>query len=155
MKKENLKTLVSLREGKLNPKDESFIYNSWLKSHRSSPECKFLDNDTYYNNHKLIIQKILSREGTNIILACNPEDEDQIYGWLVEETYQLPSSSSTRVIHYIYVKYNFRRMGIGRMLFEKNPTPPMEPIPCTHQSHLWSVLKSKTNNQIFYDLYIR
>ena len=96
------------------PDDEGFIYNSWLKSlHESSPWAKYIRSQIFYNNHKKVLAKILSESG--VLIACNPEMPDQIFGYGV---YQ-PSSGGVAVIHYLYVKHPYRKLGIGKELFRQ------------------------------------
>ena len=75
------------------PEDESFIYSAWLKSYRSSPVATYLDNDTYYDNHKKIIEKLLLK--ANVTILCSKEDSSQIYGFLCHEG---------NTAHYLYIK---------------------------------------------------
>lgn len=95
----------------LETEDESFIYNSWLKSFRNSPLAKPLCNEVYFRNHKLIINNILQRSTT--LLACNPEDSSQIYGYIVYEMLR-----GVPIVHYVYTKYTYRKLGIAKQLFE-------------------------------------
>jgi hypothetical protein len=88
------------------PEDESFIYSAWLKSYRSSPVATYLDNDTYYDNHKKIIEKLLLK--ANVTILCSKEDSSQIYGFLCHEG---------NTAHYLYIKYPFRKMGLAKYLF--------------------------------------
>jgi len=91
--------------------DEAFVYNAWMKSYKDSPWGKPLINDIFYNNHKEIIKKLLTSSDT--LLAVNPQDPDQIYGFAV-----LERSPKVSLIHYVYIKYNFRKLGLARKLVE-------------------------------------
>ena len=91
--------------------DEAFLYNAWLKSYKDSPWGKPLINDIFYTNHKEIVKKLLST--SDVLLAVNPQNPDQIYGFAV-----LEKSPKVSLIHYVYVKYNFRKLGLARKLVE-------------------------------------
>jgi len=91
--------------------DEAFVYNAWLKSYKDSPWGKPLINDIFFTNHKEIVKKLL--DSSEVLLAVNPEDPDQIYGFAVIE-----KSPRVSIIHYVYVKYNFRKLGLARDLVE-------------------------------------
>ena len=136
---------VKLRRNLL-PSDEGFIYNSWLKSHRSSAEVKRMDNDVYYDNHKQIIANILERPETSVLLIVNETDEDHIYGYGVFE--QLGDAV---ICHYIYVKYNYRKFGLGNMVFNAGTNE--EVTACTHQNYLWDQLSKKYD--IFFNPHLR
>lgn len=59
------------------------------------------------------MQTILERAYT--LVACNPEDEDQIYGFIVGEQFPFGLKKSP-VIHFLYVKAVFRGHGVGNLL---------------------------------------
>ena len=94
----------SLKEGDLN-----LIYSTWLKSYRSSPFASYMSNDTYYDNHKKYLEKILHSPTTEVTILCEIDDEDHIYCYMVSEK-GLP------VVHYLYVKYTYRKMGFAKAL---------------------------------------
>ena len=126
----------------LRPKqadDESFIYSSWLRSYRSSPIVTHMNNDVYYDNHKLVIKKLL--EISDVMIACNPEDPDQIYGFICYEP---------GIIHYLYVKYPFRKMGLAKYLLSSIPSDATKII----ITHLTSSVKSRLNDEMIYNPYI-
>jgi ribosomal protein S18 acetylase RimI-like enzyme len=102
---------VPIRMRKATDEDVSFIFNSWLKSFRDSGFlCRAVPNTIYFQNHHKIIQKILKRSVINI--ACNPQDLSQIYGYVIGEYID-----NIFVLHYIYVKHSFRKMGVARQLY--------------------------------------
>lgn len=90
--------------------DLPFIYSSWLKSYRQSDYAKNLTNDVFFGEHKKLIERILASETTQIIMLVNVDDADQIYGFIVAEHRFLKDPSD--VVHYCYLKYNFRKFGI-------------------------------------------
>lgn len=90
--------------------DEAFIYNSWLKSYRDSPTVRSVPNSLYFAAHHDVIEQLLSSPTANVIIACNPEDPEQIYGYGVGDV---------GVIHWIYVKHPFRGNGLGRALEQR------------------------------------
>ncbi len=128
---------IMLRE--LEKDDESFIYSSWLRSYRSSPISTHMINDIYFDNHKKIIEELLSK--ANVIIACNPEDPSQIYGFICYED---------TTVHYLYVKYPFRKMGLGRYLFDSVCSD----ATLTIITHYNSNVKSKLNDSLIYNPYL-
>jgi GNAT superfamily N-acetyltransferase len=93
-----------------NEEDISFIFNSWLKSFRNSFFCKGIVNSVYFTEHHKLIEKILKT--ASAVIACNPEDPSQVYGWICAE-----EIDGVFCMHYLYVKHSFRGLGIGRLLF--------------------------------------
>tara|TARA_R100000808_G_scaffold3378_1_gene12099 strand:+ start:53 stop:595 length:543 start_codon:yes stop_codon:yes gene_type:complete len=62
----------------------------------------------YY--HDIILKKILTN--CTLLVACDPEDPDVIWGYVAFDP-------KDPVLHFVYVKGAFRRMGIGTRLMEE------------------------------------
>ena len=124
--------------------DMSFILNSWLKSYRNSEFAKDLANPVYFENHSKIIQHLLAK--SNVIIACNPEELTQIYGYSVFEQYE-----SVTILHYIYVKFPYRKFGIAKNLFSFAQPDPKEFTLISHIPRNLDKLSKKFN--LIFDLY--
>lgn len=99
---------VEIRE--LLPIDLPYIYSTWLKHHKHSSEStRRIRNDTYYEKHLKIIKSILNRART--LIAHPKGDRDVILGYFCYE-----GLKTSPVVHFIYVKRHFRRMGIAGAL---------------------------------------
>jgi len=92
--------------------DESFIYANWL--------CHFFEQSyfairitdkIYFEGHRGVIDKLLQKSQT--LMAVDEQDEDVIVGFMVYEL------STEPVIHYIFIKEDFRKIGIGKKLLAK------------------------------------
>jgi len=94
-----------------SPSDKEFILSSWLKSFRNSDLSNFIPNDLYYTYHGNIVKSCLLRSLATV--ACNPEDEDQVYGYLVYELL-----GDIFIIHYVYTKNIFRDCGIAKHMLK-------------------------------------
>lgn len=92
--------------------DVSFIFNSWLRSFRNGALCTHVANSVYFTEHHKILEKLLTR--SNVIVACDPADASNVYGWLCFEHVQ-----GVFVVHYAYVKQTFRNLGILNSLLDK------------------------------------
>lgn len=94
--------------------DINFILSSWLKSFYSSKynliNDQFFFAPDYWKYMKLLIQHIINK--SLITVLVNPEDTDQIYGWAC---YQIIDSKL--IIHWVYVKYTFRKLGFGKHIY--------------------------------------
>ncbi len=100
----------------IQPSDTSFIMNSWLKSYRyDSYFTKRITDTIFYKYHHVICTRILERPTTQVLVACDPEDSNVIYGYLV---YEKDANSSKYVVHYGYVKGPFRTLGIVSTLLK-------------------------------------
>ncbi len=134
-----MQTEVKIRPHQVD--DLHFIYNSWLNSYRDSSEfAKKLSDKIYFDYHKKIIERILhSRVNTQVIVACNADDEDLIYGYAVFELAPL------KIFHYVYVKRPFGGFKICSMLMDKAPFPLNEEVYASHMTHKGEKLIKKYN----------
>lgn len=107
MSQENLP--LSIRHA--NDTDIPFIFSSWLKSFRDSGLLvRAIPHTIYFTNHHKLLQKLIKR--STVYVACSPTDSSQIYGYIVAEYIE-----GTFVLHFIYVKHSFRKLGVGKALF--------------------------------------
>jgi GNAT superfamily N-acetyltransferase len=91
--------------------DKNFILNSWLKSYRNAPAVKKMENSAYYHEQGKIIKALL--ENANVLIACDENDHNNIYGYLVSQRQQ-----GVFIIYYLYTKLPFRNFGIGKKLIQ-------------------------------------
>lgn len=89
--------------------DVPFILDSWLRSYKTSNYALPIPADIYFPLHRAAVLHMVQHPGISCRLAVNPRDAEQIYGYLIHLT-------SAPVIHYVYVKYPFRKFGIGTRL---------------------------------------
>jgi len=124
--------------------DLPFIYSSWLKSYRNSNFAKPISNDVYYENHHDIIEDLLA--SSQVILACNVNDPAQIMGYVVAS-----KINGILTYHYLYVKHTYRRLGIGKLLFNVFEQPD-QPACYTHETATAKKLAPRYN--LIYNPYL-
>jgi hypothetical protein len=90
--------------------DISFVYNSWLKNYKESPDNKIFGS-SYYLFQKHLIRDILDR--ASILLVCDEKDSWHIYSYIVYEIV-----GDIFIIHWVYTKGPFREFGFARSLIE-------------------------------------
>jgi GNAT superfamily N-acetyltransferase len=96
----------SLRPG--GPDDLPFVFATWLRSYkRSSSFARRVPNDVFYKFHHQAIERILVRTSAQLRIAHAPDAPGVILGYAVTEP---------GVVHFVYVKGDFRRFGIGSAL---------------------------------------
>ena len=86
--------------------DSEFVHNSWLKS--------------YWHNHKNLpqVKSILTQrikdllKKSKCVVACDEEYPDIVYGYVIYDALQT---------HWMYVKYDLRKKGLGTKLAEQVP----------------------------------
>lgn len=99
---------VQVRRGL--PGDFNFIISTWLRSFKhASYFAKRIQNAIFYRFHHNLCTRLLAR--SQVFVACDRVDPNVIYGWLVTEKFE-----GNDVVHYVYVKAPFRRMGIAATL---------------------------------------
>lgn len=96
--------------------DQACIAWAWLHSYRASSWARLMHPNTYGRTQRVIIETLLSyaqddKYPTQLLVACSPEDEHQIYGWLCGET-----QARRVLLHYVWVKSPYRRQGVASLL---------------------------------------
>ena len=103
-------TGVKFRALDLNESSEvGFVYKSWLGSYKNHADvCPY---SIYRQTYQAYLDRIIKRPECYVILAVHPEHQEQIFGFICVER-------SSPTIHYIYVKEDYRRTGVGTDLLE-------------------------------------
>lgn len=96
--------------------DEAFISHSWLHSYAGTG-FKQSSSSVYWDHHPALVKRALARSRVDV--ACLPDDEESILGWIVYQLPQFEEGFST--VQYVYVKHPFRRFGIAKKLLEIIP----------------------------------
>lgn len=103
-----------LREG-----DWHFVLSSWLRSFAAGKT----QTPKFWAQNQAFIEDRRQR-GATFLVACDPDDEDFIFGW---------SCAEGPVLHYVYVKEAFRHAGVARALAAESF--PCSTIWFTHQTN--------------------
>lgn len=123
------------------PTDRGFIFKSWLERHKTSPTHRAVPSDLYYACQQAVIKAAL-RE-SHVIVACNPDIEDQIFGFVVCQG----SLAEVCVVHWIHVKQSFRKFGIGSALLQQaillTDSDPTKTVVLSHISDCYHWLQHK------------
>lgn len=114
----------------ITPRDLPFITNSWLESNRKRA-FKYLDKRVYFHWHHKLLEHLIPT--SNVIVACDREDPDRIYGYGVAQ-----SDAPTLLVHFVYVREGWRGVGIGSSILRAwierwDPTA----LVWTHSSEAW------------------
>ena len=93
----------------------SLVYATWLRSYQAaSPHTKHIPREVYFREHHKVLDRIFARAPT-VKLATMPDDPNVVFGWAVIEP-GIPEYNQADVVHYVYVKPDFRGYGIARAL---------------------------------------
>ena len=91
-----------------NPDDIPFIYATWLNSYRTDSDIgKSVKKSIYFKEYVKVLDSILAKDDTTVLVAVLPRNTAIILGYLVFQ----PS-----VIHYAFVKESFRKNNIAKSL---------------------------------------
>ena len=88
------------------PSDMVFVASSWRSCYRSSHFAGPIPMDLYNSLYRDIISRVLARRDIQVRVSAKDED---IFGYVVFEH---------GVLHWLYVKDPYRRLGCARALFE-------------------------------------
>jgi GNAT superfamily N-acetyltransferase len=115
-----------------NANDRSFMLATWLQNYRrESYFAARIKDSIFYANHHEIADKLLAQE--TALVACPDDDSDTILGYIVVEP---------KVLHWVYVKKAFRKMGIATRLLEASGLPAnLHDVQVTHPTKLWFTTK--------------
>lgn len=87
---------IQFRESK--PADLSLVFDSWMRSWRTSKWAGVIPNNLYFDTMRTLIEDLLAR-GAKVTVAVHDENPDLILGWACYEV-----KENRTVLHYIYVK---------------------------------------------------
>lgn len=107
--------LWKLRQARVE--DQSFIFSSWLKSYRNYNVVAGIPNTTYFDKQHRLISRLLEKPTTLAIIACDPDDESTIYGYIIAEL-----DTSGMVLHWVYTKHSLRGFGVAKALVDEIAT---------------------------------
>lgn len=86
--------------------DKPFVFSSWLRSYQQSRDVCGVIAPVYYKEQHYIIERLLLRP-IDVVVLASEEDPATVIGWM---------ASSQTWLHYLYIKYPFRRMGLAKSL---------------------------------------
>lgn len=128
-----------------NGDDLNFIYSTWLDSfHDDSCFGRMSFNRMFYNFYRHVIDLILSKPDTKVLVATVKEEPLVILSFLVFEP---------KVIHYVYTKMPFRRLGLASSLIQKAFNP-FRTLYFTHQTRMVRDVILNHRELIYKDMFI-
>lgn len=122
--------------------DEAYVLGTWLNSYANNADVRSIPKPIYYIQQRLRIMRILNHIETYILVCCDKETPEVIYGYAV--------CQAPNIIHYIYTKGSYKNTSVARSLlehFDKN-----EPVYYTHgPGEGWQAayLRDKLHNFIY------
>lgn len=111
--------------------DYAFILDSWHKSTRDEQWAGNVPNHMFMAVLKESVRQLVVR-GAKITVCANPGRPGQIVGWLCSEN----GRNGEQVVHALYCKRPFRRMGVARVLLGSVGLRPDDPFPFTYKTRM-------------------
>lgn len=89
--------------------DVGFVTDAWRESYYvGGPSVQYADRDDYRRKMTAMFSEML--RDAAVLVACDSEDEDTLIGF---------AAHTKGTLHYVYIKADFRKMGIARALCER------------------------------------
>lgn len=136
--------------------DLNFILKSWMVGFKNHSYAAVIDSQIFFPNHQKLIGDIAARPGCLALVAVDEHDHSQIMGFIVAE----PANDKTKmplIVHWMYVKKEFRRFGIGKKLLQYMGWHRGDVIAATHYNReLWIGTKRSLPNRyrVIYNPYL-
>ena len=103
--------------------DHACVFATWLHSYRHNSQfTKRIPDGIYYSKHHSVIENLLKR--SKLVIATTEEDTSVILGWsCYESSESIAGLIVPAIIHYVYVKPDFRKAGVATKLLEEVAGP--------------------------------
>lgn len=132
----------------IRPADEGdleFVVNSWLESYRWNDHVKEVRDADYYRGQKALIVRLL--QDNLVLVACLETAPRVAIGWSCTGgtvTYSIKPragvalvDSTPPIIHFIYVKKDFRGYGIAKRMLGNLDVPEIHATHITKTFRRW------------------
>jgi GNAT superfamily N-acetyltransferase len=95
--------------------DQAFVASTWLVTWVKDPVARDAGwtEGKRYGECGRIADAVLDRHDTSVAIACNPDNPEEIWGWLA-----YAMAGKVPIVHYAYVREKHRRKGIMRQLLK-------------------------------------
>lgn len=124
--------ILPIKIRKAGSEDIDYITSTWLRSVYDYQK-RDMKKDVFFPNHNRLIKERLPF--LKCLVACNPEDENQIYGYVV---YNNP-----KTLHFAYTKSYYRKLSVFKKLMDEAQLSGGETVSVTHKAQSFKVLESK------------
>ena len=140
--------MIKFKTRQMASTDLNFILSSWPKSYRTTIDNRRIVNGIYYPNMSNIVANILKKAQKSIIYNPEPGKDDHIFGYVVYDYVD-----GLLVLHYIYVKHMYRRLGIMSEMIKKLKKNDVLPVMCTFATDIFDIVKDDHN--LMYNPFMR
>ena len=128
--------------------DSGFVVRSWVESSYSGPVARLHRKSLWHKRQIDITQRLLQYE--QCLVLHNTSDNDLLYGW---DCFGISAPREPRLVHYLYVKSKFRKLGFGNMLLDAAGYSPPHGIKASHTSYITNERDLTMRYGVEYDLF--
>lgn len=126
---------LDIKVRRLKKDDLGFIFSTWKKSYRD--EFKWVPAFIFFPSMHTQIEKYRKDERNVFAIACDPDDEDFIFGW---------ACLAPDCVHYCYVKPSFQRARVASRLLGKR-----DKIICSHWTKVCEEIQREKPGLLVYE----
>ncbi len=149
---------MSLAYRRAEERDTPLIVDAWLESYRNSHAAGMVQMNAWRDVMGPQVEAVLNRAGVQTWVAFKPgADVADLYGWIAtERDYKMPVReringlweerlvpATAPLVHYVYVKQAYRRLGIARGLFRNAGVDPADEFIYSCKTPVVATLSSK------------
>lgn len=96
--------------------DKDFVYSTWLNAlYYGNPIFRHMNEFRFRKNYQKVLDLILKQSSVSV--CCLKDDHDVILGYSVTQ-----SKTPHHILHFVFVKQAWRRMGIAKSLLPADIT---------------------------------
>jgi len=98
--------------------DLPFILESWITSFFDAHAAGIINSEDWHGIMYGQLTKIIKRPCSSVHVAYCPSEQSNLadlYGWIAYER----RPGTPPIVHYVYVKWNYRKNGIAKNLFRE------------------------------------
>lgn len=133
--------MSSLAFRRAQEQDMRFVVRSWVDSYRTAYAAGLIQMRTWREVMEPQVQAVLDRPGCRVWVAYAPDEDDDradLYGWCAAEP-----EHDQPLLHYVFIKHAYRKMGIARGLLRKAGIDPERPFTYTCKTAAAARLRHK------------
>jgi GNAT superfamily N-acetyltransferase len=144
-------TTIALR-GKTD-RDIPLVFKSWIKGATGDPALARIPFPTMAYYHHRLIESAWDDPGCTWLFAVSATDPSFVLGFLCGQVMQAQAGVSP-VVHWVYVKKAFRRVGVASRLLATFGVREGIPVLATSSTPKWALLAGKVGAVSLYNPYL-
>lgn len=114
--------------------DMRFVRKHWLASARSGYAYRNMREGDFTRSYSRIIDRLLER--SLVLVVASKDNPDRLVGFSVSEH----PNDKAAIVHYVYVKFDWRKVGIARALAQAAGLETIPNITCTHDNNVCQMI---------------